>query len=371
MRDETRVSSPVFVVGTPRSGTTLVGNIFGNHPHIFVPRAETHYFQDIYARRSEIGDLTSVVALNKALERLLTLYGRFNYRQAQEQISRPGFRDDLVARFTKTGKTYGELLDCFMTLQAEALGKLRWGDNTPQDIFNVVDICRFFPDCRIIVCVRDVRDFLISYKYQWRMSRTENVDRVKSLYHPVVTALLWRANIEQIRQVERVAPAGQWMLVRYEDLVQQPEEEVRKICSLIGEEFHPAMLLVGSSNSSFEARKAGIFTGSVGRWKQDHNIAPEEIYVAELITKPQMQRLGYHLSGTKADWFRIVALFCSLPFAAVRAVYKNKERINKGKVRILLPYLLRKILPILHNRSFQYKLGQKVSQRVNEERIAP
>lgn len=365
MSSDKAPTRPVFVVGAPRSGTTLVGNIIGNHPHIFVPRGESHYFQDIYARRHEIGDLHTEDAFNKALDRLLTLYERFNHHRAQQLVARPGFRDDLIDRFSKTGRGYGDLLDCFMTLQAEAAGKCRWGDNTPQDIFSIADIAGLFPECRIIICARDVRDFLISYKYQWRMSRSENVARVKSLYHPVVTSLLWRANVEQIREVARVIPPAHWTLIRYEDLVQKPEEEVRKICSVIDENFSEGMLLVNSNNSSFEARKPGIFTGSVGRWKQGQDVTPEEIFIAELITKRQMQRVGYEGSRTSASWGRVAALLCSSPFALINAAYQNGGRIDKGKLRELIPHLLRKVRPLIQRPSSQYKAGRKISQRAN------
>ncbi len=360
MKDDRRLPPPVFVVGAPRSGTTLVGNIIGNHPRIFVPRAETHYFQDVYARRKEIGDLGAEAALNDALGRVLTLYQRFNYRQAHALVARPGFRDDLVARFARTERTYGDLLDCFMRLQAE---DVRWGDNTPQDVFSIADIARLFPGCHVIVCVRDVRDFLVSYKYQWRMNRPENAGRVKSLYHPVLTSLLWRANVEQVRTVERLVPREKWTLVKYEDLVHNPEREERRICAVIGEEFHPDMLLVGSNNSSFESRKPGIFTESVGRWRYGRSIRAEEIYVAELITRPQMHRLGYQPSRPAANPLRVLALFGSLPFAAFRAVYRNKGRIGKGEVRILLPYLGRKILPAIQLAP-QHKAGDKSPQSI-------
>jgi hypothetical protein len=49
-------SAPIFIVGTPRSGTTLMARILGNHSILYRP-GETHFMQDIYARRATIGDL--------------------------------------------------------------------------------------------------------------------------------------------------------------------------------------------------------------------------------------------------------------------------------------------------------------------------
>jgi len=48
-------TNPIFVVGTPRSGTILTAKILGRHSHIFMP-GETHFFDDIYSRRIELGN---------------------------------------------------------------------------------------------------------------------------------------------------------------------------------------------------------------------------------------------------------------------------------------------------------------------------
>ena len=39
---------PVFIIGTPRSGTTLTAKILGRHSNIFMP-GETHFFDDVYS----------------------------------------------------------------------------------------------------------------------------------------------------------------------------------------------------------------------------------------------------------------------------------------------------------------------------------
>src|SRR6202034_1924131 len=53
---EPRWNAPVFIVGSPRSGTTVLRNLLNRHPSIAVCR-ETDYYHYVYRRRRAVGDL--------------------------------------------------------------------------------------------------------------------------------------------------------------------------------------------------------------------------------------------------------------------------------------------------------------------------
>ena len=108
-----------------------------------------------------------------------------------------------------------------MTLQMRDVGKRRWGNNAPRDLFSYTDIAAFFPDARFIICVRDIRDFLLSYKGKWKVTGEEHVERLKRLYHPVVTSMLWKSSMRTVDQIRRTLPAENWVLVHYENLVRR------------------------------------------------------------------------------------------------------------------------------------------------------
>ena len=103
---------PIFVVGTPRSGTTLTARILGNHPAIFMP-GETHFMEDIYARRNQLGDPADRIASDRVVERLRTLYGRFYERRDQQRIDDLFARREFVDALDAT-RSYREMLDTFM-----------------------------------------------------------------------------------------------------------------------------------------------------------------------------------------------------------------------------------------------------------------
>ena len=133
-----------------------------------------------------------------------------------------------------------------MLIQQELENKKRWGNNAPKDIFYIDKIISFFPNAKIVVCVRDPRDFLLSYKFKWRATSKEHVDRIKNLYHPVLTSLVWKSSVGQIAKVKKHVKEGNWILVKYEDLVADPEAKVKAICNCIDEEYEPNMLKINS-----------------------------------------------------------------------------------------------------------------------------
>lgn len=335
-----RVDAPIFIVGAPRSGTTLTARILGRHSRIFMP-GETHFFDDIYSRRKELGDPRNDSSMAKILERLSTLYGRYNEPQDQERIDRLFANPETLRKLKTSCQDYKDVLTLFMEIEMVYEGKIRWGNNTPRDIFNIKNILSFYPDAKIIVCVRDVRDFLVSYKGKWRATSEEHVERIKRLYHPVVTSLLWKSSIQMIPFIKSKVVSDNLMIVHYEKLVQNPDEIVRKICKLAGEEFEQEMLKVDSNNSSAQIKEKGIFSISVGRWQK--SLSKEDACVAQWITRKELKGLGYSIEKSHVNLLKIVWIIASLPFALLRGLYITRK--YRGP---LTSYIVRRSISILH-----------------------
>lgn len=328
---------PIFVVGPPRCGTTLTARILGRHSGIFMP-GETHFFHDVYARRATLGDPATEEGIGNIVRVLSTLYGRYNEPEDQRRIDRLFADPAVVDSFRGRCRDYGDVLAHFMGMQAKDAGKRRWGNHAPKDLFHVKEILEFFPEARIIVCVRDVRDFLVSYRDKWRATTAEHVERVRRLYHPVLTALLWKTSIRQAQRLQAVLPATSLTTIRYEDLVRDPERVVRRLCAFVGEEFEPGMLAVMSHNSSAGDSKGehGIFTTSVGRWERD--LDREAAYVAQQVAGQELAALGYERRRIAVDPAKVAWIMATTPAATVRALHANRRM--RGP---LLPYLWRRV----------------------------
>ena len=326
--------SPIFVVGPPRCGTTLLAKILGRHSRIFMP-GETHFFDDIYSRRASFGDLQYRDSIERAVARLETVYGRFNEGLDQDRVDHLLHNREAVEHLRHC-RTYRDLLSCFMELQMRSLDKARWGNNVPKDIFHVDDIVSFYSDAKILMCIRDVRDFLCSYKNKWTTASGENTDRLKRLYHPVLTSFLWRASVRQVDRIRgRVAPEN-LLIVRYESLVQDPARVVRDICRVIDEEFEDDMINVTEQNSSFETSRDGIFSSSVGRWRRA--LTQEEICTAQKIAGPSLNQFGYVNEAVSVNPIKLAHIWATVPIALFEAIHANRN--IRGP---LMPYLARRI----------------------------
>jgi hypothetical protein len=335
----TKNNPPIFIVGAPRCGTTLTARILGRHPRIFMP-GENHFFEDIYARRQELGPPDTAAARTEIMERLSTLYGRYNQNEDQERIDKlladPDIRKQLNASFSG----YRSILDAFMQVQLQATPKSRWGNNTPKDLFHVDEILSFYPDARFIVCVRDVRDFLLSYKDRWKVTTSGHRARLRELYHPMITSLLWKSSMRQVAALSHRIPAGNMVISKYEDLVRDPAHAVQRMCACIGEKFEPDMLNISTHNSSDPTRRTGIFTSSVSRWRG--RLTNEEAFLAQWLTRNELSGLGYRQARIEISPVKLAAILAASPHALIKALAANKDK--RGP---LIPYLVKRTAALL------------------------
>ena len=332
--------SPIFIVGTPRSGTTLMAKILGRHSRLFMP-GETHFFDDVYAFRKSFGNLDNPDTRECVASKLADHYKRYWEIQDQERIdSIIRNRPEQWNQWRDGMHEYRDALSGFMELQMELEGKYRWGNNAPIDIFNIEEILSFYSDAKFIICVRDPRDFLLSYKGKWHITGEEHVERLRKLYHPVITSLLWKSSMRQLPWLKSKIPQGNWLIVRYEDLVTITEDTVRRVCDTIGEHFEAQILEVRENNSSADRQQQGIFSTSIERWR--HNLDPAEIAVAQHLIGVEMAELAYTQENISAPMMALASIYLGAPWAFVRAMRANAEM--RGP---LIPYLARRIKCLL------------------------
>lgn len=252
-------ASPVFVVGAPRTGTTLTMEILNRHPriHLF---DEVHFFERIWDDREHIGDLAHPQRRTVAFSRLRDVVREFGRDAAVADVLS---NVEFARRLHTEGGGYRGLLAALLKTGAELAGAEIWGDSSPQDVLYLEQILEWFPEARIVGVVRDPRGFLASYKNYWR----RQVKSYRERYNPVSMSILWRSYMRALLAAKR-GPLGDAIhVVRYEDLVVEPERHVRDLCAHTGVEFDAAMMQVDRANTSFGGEEAkGIFASSRDRW---------------------------------------------------------------------------------------------------------
>jgi Sulfotransferase family len=202
-----------FIVGVPRSGTTLLRLMLDSHPELTIP-PETHFLPRVI-RACRQGSRPERIANVVARHRRWEDFG----------IE----RDEYLARLRKTKPLEaGPAIRAFYALYAERQGKPRWGDKTPGYAIKMRRIQRALPEARFIHLIRDGRDVVLS---QARKSqRPLPLD---------VAAKRWKRRVIATR---KRSDGVRYTELRYEDLVTDPEASLRRVCELIELPYEASML---------------------------------------------------------------------------------------------------------------------------------
>jgi len=223
-------AAAVFIVGMPRSGTSLVEQILSCHRAVFGA-----------GERAEIG---------LAAERIARETG-VAYPAAVETLD--------PATLARHGEAY---LDGLRRLAPEAR---RITDKMPANFLHLGLIARILPGARVIHCRRDPRDVCLSCFAHDFFQGNEFSNDLADL------ARYWRAHHRLMAHWRRVLPLDM-LEVRYEALVADQEGESRRLIDFCGLDWDPACLdfhkarRVVRTSSSVQVRRP-IFTGSIGRWR--------------------------------------------------------------------------------------------------------
>jgi hypothetical protein len=276
---------PVFVVGCPRSGTTLLSLMLHAHPRLAIP-PETRFLVSTWRDRRRFGDL-STVQQRRALARACT---RPRSRISTLELDPKQTRKAILAAPPTIGSAFGTVF----RLYAEQHGAARWGDKRPAYFTEVDVLLRLFPDAQVVHVVRDPRANVASLK---RMPWWP--------YGSVGSMATWaQAEWCSRRNASRL-PADVFHVVRYESLVAAPETVLRELCRFLGEDFDPAMLAPAAVRDVVPEGKhwhgnlaKAVSTERVDAWRE--SLAPWELGLLEGVLRRSLRRWDYPLSGEGA-----------------------------------------------------------------------
>jgi hypothetical protein len=290
---------PIFIVGAPRSGTTLLRVMLNRHPAIGLCD-ETYYFYWVADRQKAFGDLADPA--NR--RRLAAKYFETDrMRRLKLDLGALG------ERLEREGTSYDRFLAVILQFWAEVHGKSRPGEKTPHHAWNVGTLLSWYPEARVIHLVRDPRDVCASlFRVPWgRRSALANGE-------------LW---VSLTQAAERAATDPRFRRLRYEDLVADPERELTALCAFLGERFVPGMLQADPTSQVdkpwFERAQGELARDRQGTWREE--LTPGQVQLVELAAGPLMRSMGYETSAPPAP-------------ATARLLGRMHERAEDLKERI-------------------------------------
>jgi sulfotransferase family protein len=274
-RPRTPVASPApFVVGVPRSGTTLLRLLLDSHSQLAIG-GETGFGIVAGLDEGPTGLLAALMTLAP--------WPEFGLDPARTL--------ELLHR-VQPWSVGGGLRALYREFAARE-GKPRWGDKTPMHVTCMPTLHAALPEARFIHIIRDGRDVAASLR---RLPFAPGDGSIETI------ADVWRGQIEDARAQAVALP--HYREVRYEQLVHEPEQVLRELSAFVELDFEPAML---RSHERAQQRLGDVFDAErltrhsrtmtppdptrAGRWREalsDAEVARFDAVAGDLLTE-----LGY------------------------------------------------------------------------------
>jgi hypothetical protein len=274
-----------FVTGRPKCGNTWLAKMISKHPRLFCDPSENccYHYEFKYSWNEESPEELTDTVINL-------------FTNQTEDITKLGLLSALAKNCPKR----------FASL---------YGDKTPS--IDIHKALKAFPKARFIITVRDPRDMIVSFAFHsnrtnsdWSLAfEDSSLERIKTSYIEDVIAKFRRFNDYETYYKLSYDRPEQAVLVRYEDMLTDAEENLSKIFEFLGHPLPPSKVLKIIEANSFKnvtkGRNVGeqdansfLRKGIAGDWKNvfspDQSALIEEGFAAEM-------KLGGYLQGQSND----------------------------------------------------------------------
>ncbi|MEA3446045.1 MAG: sulfotransferase [Bacteroidota bacterium] len=275
-----------FIIGRPRSGTTLVQSILDAHPNVIIP-GECPMILRLYLRYGHLKELNdnTIETLTEAIKELPKIENwPINFENVKQDLQ------NIKGKFD-----FQEIIKTIYLNFQSAFPKNEifiFGDKNPPYSKYPKLLLKIFPDAKFLHIVRDHRDHYLSVKKAGLLNSLE----------PIII-YLWKRSVIRIDKLSRRYPK-QFLNLNYEDFVTAPELHLKNICSFLNIPFEKEMMnFHKSKEKSLEQYKekklekahtnlySPIDASNTGKWKKE--LSETEVIIADYIAGKTATKAGY------------------------------------------------------------------------------
>ncbi len=313
----------VLVMSSERSGSNLLRSMLDAHPALWGP-PPAHFTNAFTPHLHLYGDLTDDNAFRRLAEDVCALP-----RIAAEPWSIQPTVTQVLAESSE--RSLWGLVDGVFSVAAEAAGAGGWVCKDNNLFRHAFAMHQAMGELHILYLVRDGRDYATSV-----------LRAPLGPKHEFPIARQWRREqIAAMRVHQQLGPVGACHRVRYEDLVADPEAELRRVCTFLKFDFDPAML---TFHQRKEARKTAelssywsnlakpVMQGNTNKYLRE--LTRAQILCIEGVAGPELAALGYTLEGppvavSAPSWLRRTAWKLVSRWRERQAVRGAEEQIDR------------------------------------------
>jgi hypothetical protein len=279
----------VFIVGCPRSGTTLLGRMVDAHPEVAIIH-ESRWIPSWY--RGRIG-LTSDGMVTQEFVRQLSRYKRF----PKLELSLDSVID-LIPRGDRM--SYAEFTEALFDLYGQSRGKRLVGDKTPRYVRDIPTLHELFPRSRFVHIIRDGRDTVLSIMSWGNAGRTVGSFTTYARHPVQTTALWWEWQVRLGREAGARLEGSLYHELSYESFVADPAGGCRALCDFLGVSYDDSMLRFHQGKTrafGLDAKKSWLpVTPGLRNWRAE--MAATDVEVFEATAGELLAELGYERTTT-------------------------------------------------------------------------
>jgi hypothetical protein len=258
-------NNPFFIIGSQRSGTTLLRTILANHSEIFIPLEETRFIYRFFGNRKIISKSLSNIKDEKLLE-LLRKFLRPERRNT-DLFSDINLFDFVYAIKNKKSYSAMDMFDEIMNVSMQKFDKNFWGEKSPEHTLHLNTLNKLYPHSKFVIIVRDGRDVTASL-----FRRTKKWNNFLKLIQLLSQSFKWKFYMRSIVKFSE-KKSNNCIILRYEDLIANAEEEVKRLCKFMNINFESNMMEFSYSNSAYDNQKKfqktnkGVVNKKLYTWK--------------------------------------------------------------------------------------------------------
>ncbi len=277
--------NPILIGGCGSSGTTLLKTMLDSHRNIACGQ-EIAIFDRPRLYQMELDQFYQMFTTQKFdeinKEQIFPLFTKFgsNFGLFIPNTGKQYHNLSTIKTIFEKSENLKHFIDLFFSNWAKTQGKNRWAEKTPNNVYCINEILDFFPDSKFVHVIRDGRDVALSL-HQGREFPIPNA--IFRWLSAVEAGIRFRGN-------------PRYYELKYEDLILDTENSLKKLMEFLDEEYDPEMLnyMDKGKNNPLNYGTTPIFSNKIGKWKKD-GIDPAILRIFDLTLTDMLKKVGYEV----------------------------------------------------------------------------